>query len=716
MSVFNYDKDSDGIVTVTMDMTGPVNAMNSEYNEAMRSTIERLEAEEGLAGVVFASAKKTFFAGADMNAVIALEADQAEELFNGIEETKGAFRRLEKLPVPVVAAINGAALGGGFELCLGCNHRIAWDDKSVVVGLPEVGLGLMPGAGGVVRLTNLLGLEKALPYLMEGKKVNAAKALQSGMIHETVESLENLVPRAKAYILENRDNESAALQPWDQKGFKIPGGNINHPKVSQIAFMAPQQLMQKTRDLLPAPKRILGVAVEAVRGDFETALRVETRKMVSLVTSPVAKNMMTTFFFQMEQVKNGASRPSAFERTKVAKVGVIGAGMMGQGISHVSAMAGIDVVLKDVSLEAAEKGKAYTEALLDKAISRGRADEAKKETVLGFITATDSDEDLEGCDLIIEAVFEDMALKKKVIKGTESRLAKGGVWSTNTSTLPITKLAEASGEPEKFIGLHFFSPVDKMPLVEIICGEKTSDETLAKAFDFVQQIRKVPIVVNDGIGFFTSRTFGQQLNEAMQMIADGLHPVRIDNLGREIGLPIGPLSVLDQVSLRLNLEVVETLTAEGFISADEDLRPEGSALLKTLVKEHNRGGRFHGDGGFYDYNDNEKTIWPKLLELYYKPELQVSDEDIKDRLLFSSVIESLICLQDGILSSVADGNIGSVMGIAAPAWTGGYIQFVNTYGLQDFIDRCDVLAARYGERFKAPTIVAEKIEAGQSFQ
>ncbi|NIB44667.1 3-hydroxyacyl-CoA dehydrogenase [Pseudomaricurvus alkylphenolicus] len=716
MSAFKYDKDSDGIVTVTMDMAGSANVMNAEYGEAMRSTLERLEAEEGLTGVVFASAKKTFVAGGDLNGLVKTGADEIEAFYNFLETSKKDMRRLEKLPVPVVAAINGAALGGGYELCLSCNYCVALDSKAVIIGLPEVGLGLLPGGGGVVRLTNLLGLQKALPYLLEGKKIKAAKALSEGMVDATVNSIEELVPRAKALILENKGNANAAVQPWDQKGFKIPGGNANSPKVAQVISGAAAMLTKNTRGLLPAPEAILDCAIETLRVDFDTALRIESRKLASLVPTAVAKNMITAFFFQMSQVNGGASRPHGVERSKTTKVGVIGAGMMGQGIANVSAMAGIEVVLKDVSLEAAEKGKAYTAGLMDKAIKRGRADEAKKEAVLGLIKATDKDADLAGCDLIIEAVFENMALKNKITSSTEGQLAEGGVWGSNTSTLPISQLAEASANPEKFIGIHFFSPVDKMPLVEIICGDKTSDETLAKAFDYVQQIRKVPIVVNDSLGFFTSRTFGQQLMEAAQMVAEGLHPVRVDNLGKAIGMPVGPITVNDEVSLRLSVEAGETQLAEGLISADDDPRPGASALLTTLVKEYNRGGRHHGDGGYYDYSDGGKTIWPKLLELYYKPELEVSDEDIKDRLLFSSVIESLKCLQEGVLRTVADGNIGSIMGIGAPAWTGGYIQFVNTYGLQNFIDRCDELAAKYGERYKAPAIVAEKLAAGETFQ
>jgi 3-hydroxyacyl-CoA dehydrogenase/enoyl-CoA hydratase/3-hydroxybutyryl-CoA epimerase len=715
MSVFKYEKDNDGIVTITMDMTGPVNSMNDEYIGAMGAVIDKLEVESPLTGVVFASAKKTFFAGGDLNQLLASQAGDEPAIFAGTETAKAQFRRLEKLAVPVVAAINGAALGGGFEICLACNRRIAWDNSAVSVGLPEVNFGLLPGGGGIVRLTNLLGLNKALPFLLKGKKVSAAKALEANLVDETVSTLEALLPRARSWILDNKDNEVAAQQPWDRKGFKIPGGGVMHPAVAQTLFVAPLALMKQTRGLLPAPQRILESAVESLVVDFDTALRVETRNFVSLVTTPVARNMISAFFFQMGQVNGGASRPQGFAPSTVNKVGIIGAGMMGQGIAYVSAMAGIEVVLKDVSQDAAEKGKAYSAKLLDKAISRGRADEAKKSGVLELIKPTDSDADLSGCDLIVEAVFENMDLKHKITRSTENQLAEGGVWGSNTSTLPITLLAEGSRKPENFIGIHFFSPVDRMPLVEVICGEKTSDEALAKTFDYVRQIRKTPIVVNDSLGFFTSRTFGQQLQEAAQLVVEGVHPLRVDNLGKAMGMPVGPLTVFDEVSLRLGVEVAETQIAMGLANPDDNPRPRASELVQTLVKKHNRGGRHHGDGGFYDYNETGKTIWPELLKMYYKPELKISDEDIKDRLLFSTVIESLKCLQEGVLRTVADGNIGSILGIGAPAWTGGYIQFVNTYGLQRFIDDCDALAIRYGERFKAPSIVADKLSAGELF-
>tara|TARA_R110002110_G_scaffold406421_1_gene626436 strand:- start:259368 stop:261515 length:2148 start_codon:yes stop_codon:yes gene_type:complete len=715
MSVFKYDKDADGIVTVTMDMTGPVNAMNEEYRTAMVDTVANLETEQGLTGVVFASAKKVFFAGGDLNELLQVQKGDENQFMTMLRATKEVLRRIERLPVPVAAAINGAALGGGFEICLCCNYRVAWDDRSVQLGLPEVSLGLLPGGGGIVRMVNLLGLEKALPYLLEGKKVAPGAALEEGMIHATVGSVDELVPDAKAWILAHKDDESAAVQPWDSKGYRIPGGNASSPKLAQTIMAAPAMLRQKTRGLLPAPEKILDCAVEAARLDFDTALDIESQGLTSLVVTPQAKNMISTFFFGMNKVNGGASRPKAIAKTPTKKVGVLGAGMMGQGIAYVSAMAGIEVVLKDISQEAADKGKAYSEALLAKRVSRGRMSEEKKAAVLGLIHPTDSDGDLQGCDLIIEAVFESIDLKHKITQATEGFLADNGVWGSNTSTLPITQLAEASSKPENFIGIHFFSPVDKMPLVEIICGDKTSDETLARAFDYTQQIRKTPIVVNDSLGFFTSRTFGTYLDEGVQMLSEGAHPVQIDNMGKAIGMPVGPLAVYDEVSLELTRKAQATWKEMGVL----DKWGDGSVtrnIINTMVEEKGRGGRHHG-GGFYEYaEDGSKAIWPPLFELYYKADTHIPEQDMKDRLLFRQVIESLKCLESGVLRSVDDGNIGSIMGIGAPVWTGGFIQFVNTYGLQAFVDRCNELAATYGERFTPPQIAQDHAASGTPFK
>ena len=714
MSTFNYEKDADGIVTVTMDMTGPVNAMNAEYRDAMNATVEKLENEEGLTGVVFASAKKTFFAGGDLNDLVQAKKGDEGQFMEVLSMTKDRLRRLEKLPVPVVAAINGAALGGGFEICLATNYRIAYNHKSVQIGLPEVGLGLLPGGGGIVRMVNLIGLQAALPFLMEGKKVVPEKALEAGMIHELVEAVEELVPRAKAWILENKDNEEASIQPWDRKGFKIPGGNASSPKLAQLLMAAPAMLSKTTRGLLPAPEQILDCAVEAARVDFETALRVESRGLAYLATTPQAKNMINAFFFQMNKINGGASRPKGIEPQPTRKVGVLGAGMMGQGIAYVSAMAGIEVILKDISVEAAEKGKAYSETLLDKSISRGRMTDEKKAEVLALIKPTANDEDLQGCDLIIEAVFENIELKNKITASTEKYLAEGGTWGSNTSTLPITELAKGSGKPENFIGIHFFSPVDKMPLVEIICGEKTSDLALAQAFDYTRQIKKTPIVVNDSLGFFTSRTFGTYLNEGLRLLEEGVHPVRIDNLGKAVGMPVGPLTIQDEVSLELTRKAGETHKEMGVYGFFGDMTTQEN-MIDFMITQNGRGGRYHG-GGFYEYSEAGKTIWPGVVEKFYNESYEIDDEVVKERLLFRQVIESLKCLETKVLRTVADGNIGSIMGIGAPVWTGGFIQFVNTYGLEKFQARCGELAAQYGDRFTCPAIVAEKIAAGETFQ
>ena len=707
MSVFHYDKDDAGIVTVTMDMTGPVNAMNAEYQTAMTETVERLEAETDLRGVVFASAKKVFFAGGDLNDLVKVEPGQEEEFFTGLQATKSVLRRIEKLPVPVAAAINGAALGGGFEIALCCNYRVAWNDRSVQLGLPEVGLGLLPGGGGVVRMTRLLGLAAALPYLTEGTRVTPDKALAAGMIHATVDTLEELVPNAKEWILAQEDLVAAGTQPWDTKGYKIPGGGINSPGVGQLVMIAPAMLYSKTRGLLPAPARILDCAVEALRLDFDEALTVESRGLANLVVTPVAKNMISTFFFGMNKINGGASRPKGVEKRLTKKVGILGAGMMGQGIAYSSAMAGIDVILKDISVEAAEKGKAYSEKLLAKRVAKGTMTEEKKQSILDRIHPTASNEDLQGCDLIIEAVFENMKLKHQITAELEGYLSEDGVWGSNTSTLPITQLAEGCSKPENFIGIHFFSPVDKMPLVEIICGEKTSDEALAKAFDYTLQIKKTPIVVNDSLGFFTSRTFGTYLDEGVRLLKEGLHPVKIDSLGKAVGMPVGPLAVYDEVSLELSRKANATWEELGVVDkwGDGSIARE---VVGLMVDEHGRGGRHHG-GGFYQYHeDGSKEIWSGLFDIFHKADFEISDQDVKDRLLFRQVIEALKCLETNVLRSEEDGNIGSIMGIGAPPWTGGLLQFVKTYGYGRFVARCEELAAQYGDRFNPPQIAKDR--------
>ena len=711
---FHYEKDSNNIVTVTMDMDGPVNSMSDAFLPLLEETLGKLEADADLAGVVLASGKSTFFAGGDLNMLCAVTEETVDAFFDGMCATKAAMRRLEKLHAPVCAAINGAALGGGLELALSCHHRIAWNNRSVQLGFPEVTLGLLPGGGGNVKAVYLMGLMAANEYIVEGKRVAPEKALASGLIDAVIECKDELLSAAKQWLLANKDDESARTQPWDTKGYKIPGGNIRNPQVAQMVTMGAPMIRKNTRGLLPAPEKIFDVAVQALTVDFETAMRIESRGLAELALTPQAKNMINTFFFQMNKVNGGASRPKDVPPQKTEKVGILGAGMMGQGIAYSSAMVGIEVVLKDISLDAAVKGKAYTQALLQKRVDKGRMTSEKMAQVLSLIHPTASDEDLDGCDLIIEAVFENMTLKHQMTRDLEPRLAEGGVWGSNTSTLPITQLAQASQNAENFIGIHFFSPVDKMPLVEIIMGEQTGDMALAKAFDFTKQIKKTPIVVNDSLGFFTSRTFGTYLDEGVRLLVEGMKPLRIDNLGKAVGMPVGPLTVYDEVSLELSRKASQTWKEMGLSVGDDD-RSITAGVVETMVGDYGRGGRYHG-GGFYEYGaDGSKEVWSGLAELYGATTSPLSDADAKDRLLFRQVIEALKCLETGVLRTVADGNIGSIMGIGAPAWTGGLLQFVNTYGLQNFIDRCASLSAAYGERFQAPAIVAEKLARDETF-
>jgi len=710
---FNYEKDSDNIVTVTMDMSGPVNAMNDEYVALMGETIDRLEAErESIAGVVLTSAKSSFFAGGDIKSMLSLTPGEGEaEMFEMNLKIKGMLRRMEKLGRPVVAAINGAALGGGYEICLACHHRVALDSKAVQVGLPEVSLGLLPGGGGIVRMVNKFGVERAIMPLLEGTRFNAKKALEVGLVEELADDVPSMISKAKAWIKANPE----AMNPWDVKGFKIPGGNAKNPKITQMLQGANPMLFQKTRGLVPAPVKILDVVADTLRVDFDTAMEIEARVFVGLVTTPVAKNLMS-FFLQMNQVNGGGSRPAGIEKTAVKKVGILGAGMMGQGIAYVSAMAGIEVILKDISQDAADKGKAYSDTLLTKRVARGRMTEEKKASVLGLITPTDNADLLEGCDLIIEAVFENVDLKHKITEELQGKLAENGVWGSNTSTLPITLLAEPAKRPENFIGIHFFSPVDKMPLVEIITGEQTSDETLARAFDYAQQIRKTPIVVNDSRGFFTSRVFATYIEEGAQLIEEGVDPVLIENLGRAVGMPVGPLAVQDEVSQQLAVKVSETNRELDERLGDKFAGETASyRIASKMLNEYGRGGRAHG-GGYYDYPEGgEKQLWSELYSLYHKPEVDLPVDDIKDRLLFRQIVESLRCYEENVVNQVADANIGSIMGIGFPPHTGGVLQYVNTYGLKAFATRLAELESRYGERFAAPQVLLDKAEKGETF-
>jgi len=701
MGQFHYEKDATGIVTVTMDMDGPVNAMNAQFDLLYQEMTDKLCAETGLKGVILTSAKDTFFAGGDLKWLISVAPGQEDEIFASVSRTKANMRRLEQLGVPVVAAINGAAAGGGFEICLASHYRIAVDAPKVKIGLPEVTLGLLPGGGGVVRMTYLLGIEGAMPFVLEGRMLGAQAALKAGLVHEIVPDQSALLARAHAWLQEAGQAPDACVQPWDRRGYKIPGGASNTAAAAPKLAAASAMLWKKTRGLLPAPARILDVMTNTCAPvDFESAQRYETRAFASLVPLAVTKNMIQAFFFDLNKVQGGAARPKDQPKTTVKKLGILGAGMMGQGIAYSAAMAGIEVVLKDTTAQAANAGRAYSAKLLQARVEKGRMDAQAAQAVLARITATADSTALKGCDLIIEAVFEREEVKAAVLAEHQALLAEGGIWGTNTSTLPVTRLAQGAARPENFIGLHFFSPVDKMPLLEIVMGEKTSQASLARAFDFARQIGKTPIVVNDSTGFYTSRTIGTKMDEAVQMLAEGLDPVVIENMARAVGFPTGMLALYDEVKLSLALDIFDTQVAMGLRDPAQDPTPQARALLREMVQTHGRKGRAQG-GGFYSYESGTKTLWHGL-QAWRKEGAEIPLQDIKDRILFRAVLETLRCLDEGVLRSTQDANIGAIMGIGAPAWTGGYAQFVHTYGHDAFRQRCKELAEKYGARFLPP--------------
>ena len=708
-----YEIGPDQIVTLTLDMPGQqANTMNAVYRQAMGETLERLQRDrDDILGVIIRSAKKTFFAGGDLNELIQVDTSRAAWFYQMTLDLKAQLRALETFGKPVVAAINGAALGGGWELCLACHQRIALNEKHVRLGLPEVTLGLLPGGGGTVRLVRMLGLEKALPLLMEGRNLSAAQALKIGLIDQIASDADDLIAKARDWILAN----PAPEKPWDRPGFQIPGGGVSHPKVAQMLAIAPSILRSKTQGCYPAPEKILAAAVEGAQVDFSTAEKIEARYFTELTTGQIAKNMIG-FWFQLNQVNAGESRPKAPPVYHMRKVGILGAGMMGGGIAYVTALAGIDVVLKDLNLAAAQKGKDYSVRLLDKQVTQGRMTPEQRDAVLARIKTTGRDSDLEGCDLIIEAVFEDRELKAQVSAAAEQVVVPNAVVASNTSTLPITGLASAVSRQERFIGMHFFSPVDKMRLVEIVKGARTNDMTLARAFDFVQQINKTPIVVNDARGFFTSRVFATFTHEGIAMLGEGVNAAMIETEARKAGMPVGPLAVSDEVSLSLMSHIRQQARKDLEAQGETVVEHPANAVVELLVNEFQRAGKAAG-AGFYDYpQDQPKRLWSQLKARFEKPEAQIGGQEIRDRLLFIQAIETVRCLDEGVLRSTADANIGSVYGIGFPAWTGGALQFINQYGLKDFVARAQYLAEHYGDRFAPPASLLEMALNGKRFQ
>ncbi|GAQ62315.1 3-hydroxyacyl-CoA dehydrogenase NAD-binding domain-containing protein [Streptomyces scabiei] len=717
-TTIRWEQDRTGLVTLVIDdPSQSANTMNQAFRDSLAVITDRLEAEKDtIRGIIITSAKKTFFAGGDLRDLIRVTPDTARQLFDGGLEIKRNLRRIETLGKPVVAAINGAALGGGYELALACHHRVALDAPGSKIGCPEVTLGLLPGGGGVVRTVRLLGIADALlKVLLQGTQYSPRGALENGLIHEVATTRDELLDKARAFIDANPESQ----QPWDRPGHRIPGGTPSHPKFAANLPAFPATLRKQTGGApYPAPRAILAAAVEGAQVDFETAQVIEARYFVELAAGQTSKNMIQAFFFDLQAVNAGANRPRGIEPRQVRRVAVLGAGMMGAGIAYSCARAGIDVVLKDVTPEAAAKGKEYSEKLCARAVAKNRTTQDKADALLARITPTADPADLAGCDAVIEAVFENTELKHKVFQEIEGVVAPDALLCSNTSTLPITELAEGVVRRSDFIGLHFFSPVDRMPLVEIIKGEQTGDEALARAFDLVRQIRKTPIVVNDSRGFFTSRVIGHFINEGVAMVGEGIEPASVEQAAAQAGYPAKVLSLMDELTLTLPRKI----RAESRRAVEEAggtwVEHPADAVVDRMVDEFARPGR-SGGAGFYDYGPDGRRgrLWPGLREHFTRPGHRIPFEDMRERMLFAEALDTVRLLEEGVLTSVADANIGSLLGIGFPGWTGGVLQYINGYegGLPGFVTRARELADRYGPRFTPPRLLLEKAEKGERF-
>lgn len=719
MGYIRLEKDKDGILELIMDQPGEkVNTMGDDFIAAMTAAVDEIEQQkEQIKGVYVRSGKDTFFGGGDLNKLLEMptEMDQAEatRVFNGIMTAKAPLRKLETLGLPVAVGINGAALGGGYEIALACHYRVALNNAAM--GLPEAQLGLMPGADGVVRMVRKHGLTNAVTYVSQGKQFKGDRALEKGYCDALAEDEADLHAQAKAWILANPESQ----QPWDKAGFTIPGGSPADKDIDQglqgLLYFGPVNVMVNTWGNFPAAKSIFACIADVARVDFETAQKIEARYFLSLMRSQVAKNMISTFFFQLNALENGASRPSFDDipKTTCKKLGILGAGQMGAGIAFAAAQKGIEVVLKDINQENADKGKDYVVKACEK---HKRIDEKQAETILALIQPTAEASDLAGCDIVIEAVFEDRKIKAAVTKETEAVVGTETVFATNTSSLPITGLAEASARAENFIGMHFFSPAEKMPLVEIIKGDKTSDQALAKAFDLAIVLGKKPIVVNDGEGFFTTRVIATTVQQGAAMVLEGINPVLIENAAKQNGSPVGPLAAIDEISQATAYKNGQQL------KADKELRGEtvednpASILVNKMVEEFDRKGKVFG-GGYYEYPEGgKKYIWPGLKTHFaasgYK---EIPFEDIQDRLTFCQALEAVRAMEDGVVFSAGDANIGSIMGIGYPAQTGGVFQHINAYGVKAFAERAEYLYQQYGEPFKVPELLKAKAQKGEGF-
>lgn len=706
--MIEFHVESDGVAVLTWDVSDrPMNVLNEASIAAFEKAMEKVLSDDAIKGAVITSSHKEFIVGADIRMLEEM-GNTAEEIYAKGARIQALFRRLETGGKPFVAAINGHALGGGYELCLACHRRIASEEGRIKIGLPESKLGLLPGGGGTQRLPRLIGIEQAVPLMLEGRDVDQRRALKMGMIDELVPAAE-LVARARQWVLEQ--GYEKILQPWDRKGYRIPGGAVQSPKIQQFFIAGNALLREKTYGNYPAQRNIMSCVFEGLQTDLDTGLKIETRYFANCLLSPEAKNMIR-FFFSMTDANKLSRRPRDVEKSRFSRIGVLGAGMMGAGIAYVTAAAGLEVVLIDTTLETAEKGRDYSRTLVEKQLKRGRLTQAAADALLGRIHPTTDFADLAGCELVIEAVFEDRAIKADVTARAEAVVGEDAVFASNTSTLPITGLAEASRRPEMFIGLHFFSPVEKMPLVEIIRGRETGTVALARAMDFVRTIGKTPIVVNDSRGFFTSRVFATYVREGLAMLAEGVKPALIENAGRMAGMPVGPLALADEVSIELMYKIMKQTKAD---LGDAYVEQPGDDVIVKWVEELGRIGKKAGKG-FYEYpQDGAKYLWPGIGDHYPLAASQPEVQELMQRMLYIQALESARCMEEGVVEDPRDADVGSVMGWGFPPFHGGVASLVDEVGADIFVARCEGLAQKYGARFSPPQSLRDLAAAAKGY-
>jgi len=713
MTTLKVDLDQDGIALLTIDVPGrPMNVITPELMAELDAAIRKIASNEQIKGAVITSGKPgAFMAGADLKDLVTaydrgITPVQASEVSRDLS---GLYRRLETCGKPIAAAINGLALGGGLELCLACHYRVLSEDTKAVVGLPEVKVGLLPGAGGTQRLPRLIGIPAALPLLLEGRTLKPSEALKAGVVHAVAPAAQ-LVDAARNWILGSPN----AAPSWDQKSFRIPGGAGPLAPHANETFVAGTALTYgNTSGNYPAPLAILSSVYEGTQVSFDTGLRIESKYFGKLLAHPVARNLARTLFINKGAADKLSARPTNTAKSQVSRLGVLGAGLMGAGVAQVSAQAGIEVVLLDVSQEQAEKAKAGIAAALARDVGKGITTQDKVDAVLNRIQPTSTYADLAGCELVVEAVFEHREIKAQVTRQAEAEMPATAVFGSNTSTLPISGLAGASVRPAQFIGIHFFSPVPRMPLVEIIVGKETSEETIARALDFVGQLRKTPVVVRDFPGFFTSRVFSTFVQEGLKMLQDGVTPALIENAARQAGFPVGPLAVSDEVTLSLQQSILK--------QHDEDQVPEryritvGRSVIDHMVDDLKRPGRRSG-GGFYDYQENgPKRLWAGLAREFPQAARQPDVSELKTRFLTIMALESARCLEDGVITDPADGDIASILGIGYPSWTGGTLSYIDTIGIRPFVAECQRLTAVCGPRFQPSAWLLERAGKDQGF-